>query len=128
RFELITVTKTVASITTLDNLGCTTTARIDDQSNVSIDTITIMATSAATGICETHGFSATIKTSIKTPANKVERRPRPPYLTLLTVCPIMPQPAIPPNKLAAALAMPSPVHSLFLELGVSVRSSTTLAV
>jgi predicted carbohydrate-binding protein with CBM5 and CBM33 domain len=32
---------------------------------------------------------------------------------LLTVWPIMPQPAMPPNRLAAALAMPRPVHSRF---------------
>jgi hypothetical protein len=47
---------------------------------------------------------------------------------LLTVWPIIPQPAMPPKKLAATLATPRPLHSRFFELGVSVSSSTTLAV
>jgi hypothetical protein len=73
----------------------------------------MIATRAATGTCETQGFSSTIRISSSAPANSVERRPRPPYFTLLTVWPIMPQPAMPPNRLAAALAMPRPVHSRF---------------
>ena len=40
----------------------------------------------------------------------------------------MAQPAMPPNRLAAMLGTPMPLHSRFLELGVSVSSSTTLAV
>lgn len=35
---------------------------------------------------------------------------------------------MPPNRLAATLATPRPLHSRFFELGVSVRLSTTLAV
>ena len=88
----------------------------------------MMATSTATGTCDTQGLSATIKNSKNTPANKVDKRPRPPYFTLLTVWPIMPQPAMPPNRLEAILARPRPLLSRFLELGVSVSSSTTLAV
>ena len=44
-------------MTTLDTLGCVTSVRSDDQSNVSIETMTMMATSAATGTCDTQGFS-----------------------------------------------------------------------
>ena len=122
------VTTTVASITALDRRGWRTSVRSDFQSNVSADTITMMATSATTGTCDTQGLSATISTSKNTPANSVDRRPRPPYLTLPTAWPIIPQPAMPPKQLAAMLARPRPVHSRFLLLGVSVSSSTTAAV
>jgi len=47
---------------------------------------------------------------------------------LLAVWSIIPHPAMPPKRLAATLTMPSPLHSVFLELGVSVNASTTLAV
>src|SRR6195952_1071883 len=118
RLDVATVTPTVATMTALDTLGWVTRVRSDDQSKVSIDTMTMMATSAATGTCDTQGFSATIRISRSAPANKVESRPRPPYFTLLTVCPIIPQPAMPPNRLAARLARPRPAHSRFLELEV----------
>ena len=126
---MTTVTTTVATMTALDMLadGCTS-ARSEPQSNVETDTITMMATSAATGTCDTQGFNSTMRISRNTPANSVDSRPRPPYRTLLTVWPIMPQPAMPPKRLAATLARPRPLHSRFLALGVSVSSSTTLAV
>ena len=90
--------------------------------------MTMMATRAITGTCDTQGLRATISTSRNTPANRVDRRPRPPYFTLPTAWPIMPQPAMPPNTLEAMLASPRPVHSRFLSLGVLVISSTTAAV
>ena len=40
----------------------------------------------------------------------------------------MAQPAIPPIKPDAILAMPCPLHSRYLSLGVSVISSTMVAV
>ena len=55
---------------------------------------------------------------------KVDSRPRPPDFTLITDWPIMAQPAMPPRKPVAKLATPWPMHSRFLSLGVSVRSST----
>ena len=69
-----------------------------------------------------------MRMSKNTPANSVDRRPRPPYFTLPMAWPIIPQPAMPPKQLAAMLASPKPAHSRFLSLGVSVSSSTTAAV
>ena len=48
------------------------------QFEVEADTITMMATSAITGTCDTQGLSSTISTSRKMPAKAVDRRPRPP--------------------------------------------------
>ncbi|MNV02446.1 hypothetical protein D3C71_926820 [compost metagenome] len=128
RLWVAMVTTTVASMAALDRRGWRTRAPSDFQSNVSADTITMMATSAITGTLDTQSFSATMRMSKNTPANNVDRRPRPPYFTLPTAWPIIPQPAMPPNRLAAMLATPSPAHSRFLSLGVSVSSSTTAAV
>ena len=62
------------------------------------------------------------------PPTKVESRPRPPDETLMTDWPIMAQPPMPPNTAEAMLAMPWPMHSRLLLLGVSVMSSTICAV
>ena len=78
------VMTTVASITALDRRGWRTTAPSDFQSKVEADTITMMATSAITGTCDTQSLSATMRISKNTPANSVDSRPRPPYFTLLT--------------------------------------------
>src|ERR1044072_8240640 len=67
RLAVKTVTTTVATMTALDIRGWTTTARSDDQSKVSIETITMIATSAATGTSETHGFRSTIRISRNAP-------------------------------------------------------------
>ncbi len=115
-------------MTALELRGCTTSVRSEAQLKVSADTITMIATNTITGTCDTQGLSNTFSSSRKTPANNVDNRPRPPYFTLPTAWPIMPQPAMPPNRLAAMLASPRPEHSRFLSLGVSVISSTTAAV
>ena len=62
------------------------------------------------------------------PATRVDKRPRPPDFTLITLWPIMAQPAMPPTKPVAMLATPWPTHSRFLSLRVSVMSSTMEAV
>ena len=49
--------------------------------------------------------------SINVPAEKVESLPIPPYVIFKTVCPIIPQPAIPPKKPAVILAKPCPILS-----------------
>jgi hypothetical protein len=54
--------------------------------------------------------------SRKTPAMKVDSRPRPPDFTLITDWPIIAQPAMPPMKPVAKLATPWPTHSRFLSL------------
>ncbi len=104
RLWVAMVTATVASMAALDRRGWRTRAPSDFQSNVSADTMTMMATSAITGTCDTQALSATIRMSRNTPANSVDRRPRPPYFTLPTAWPIIPQPAMPPKQLAAMLA------------------------
>jgi hypothetical protein len=86
------------------------------------------ATSAAMGIIFTHPPNTTIKISRKTPATKVESRPRPPDFTLMTVCPIIAQPAMPPKNPETIFATPGRRIHGFLLLSVSVRSSTIEAV
>src|SRR5699024_4567483 len=54
--------------------------------------------------------------------------PLPPDFTLITDCPIIAQPAIPPKKPVTILAIPCPLDSRFLSLSVSVISSTIDAV
>jgi hypothetical protein len=93
-----------------------------------METMIITATSAGIGICFTHGPSTTSSTRRNTPAVSAESRPRPPDFTLMTDWPIIAQPAMPPKRPETMLATPWPVHSRFLSLGVSVRSSTICAV
>ena len=47
-----------------------------------------------------------IRNSKNAPAKKVESRPLPPDLTLITDCPIIAQPAMPPKNPATILAIP----------------------
>ena len=63
-------------------------------------------TGAAIGIIATQSPIKTISINRKIPAASVDKRPRPPDLTLITDWPIMAQPAMPPRKPAAILAMP----------------------
>jgi len=79
-----TVTTTVASITTLELLGCSRRLRIEPQLKVPMDTMIITATSAAIGIRATQSPMKTTISSRNTPAASVERRPRPPDFTLMT--------------------------------------------
>jgi len=102
--------------------------RIESQLKVPIDTMIITATRAAMGIWLTHSLRKTTISSSTTPATRHDRRPRPPDFTLITDWPIMAQPAMPPSRPEAILAMPWPLHSRFLSLSVSVRSSTMVAV
>ena len=92
------------------------------------DTMIMTATSAAMGIWRTQSLKNSSNSNKKMPALSVDRRPRPPDFTLMTDCPIIAQPAIPPRKPLAMLATPCPMHSRLLLLVVSVRSSTMVAV
>ena len=118
---------TVVIITSV-SLNGARSKRSDDQSNVEIETMNITATSAPIGMSTSQSERTRMKTSRKPPAASVERRPRPPDFTLITDCPIIAQPAIPPKKPDTILAMPCPRASRFLSLGVSVISSTIDAV
>ena len=94
-----------------EDFGCSRRFLIDDHENVPIETMIMMATRAAIGIIATISPSATTMIKRKTPAAKAESRPRPPDFTLMTDWPIMAQPAMPPIKPVAVLAMPCPMHS-----------------
>ncbi|MNV58815.1 hypothetical protein D3C71_1512070 [compost metagenome] len=123
-----TTTTTVASMTTDDCQGCVRRLRIEPQLNVPMDTMIMTATSAGMGILATKGPSTTIRNSRKEPATNVESRVEPPDFTLMTDWPIMAQPPMPPKKPVTKFAMPWPLHSRRLLLGVSVMSSTICAV
>src|SRR5690625_4727035 len=128
RLLVAITTMTVAIMTMLDDLGCSRRLRNEDQSKVPIDTMTMTATNDAMGIMASNGLANTTSTSRNAPATNVDKRPRPPDFTLITLCPIMAQPAMPPNRPDTKLAMPWPMHSRFLSLPVSVKSSTMVAV
>ncbi len=106
RLCVATTTATVASMTTLVERGCVRRLAMERQENVPMETIIITATSAAIGIWETQLRRNTIRQSSTTPAVRVESRPRPPDFTLITDCPIIAQPAIPPIKDVQMFAMP----------------------
>ncbi len=128
RLWVITTPATVASMTMLDERGCVRRFPSEDQLNVPTETMIMMATSAGIGMMATRPPRTTIMTSRKTPAENDDSRPRPPDFTLMTDCPIMAQPAMPPMNPVAVLATPCATHSRFLSLGVSVSSSTICAV
>src|SRR5699024_12469604 len=69
-----------------------------------------------------------IKNIRNDPAVKVDNLLLAPDFTLITDCPIMEQPPIPPKKPVMIFAIPWPRDSLFLLLKESVASSTILAV
>src|SRR5690554_3428497 len=101
-----TTTATVVIITILVDNGNLRMSFTELQEKVPIDTIIITATSAAIGICLIQSLKNTTIINKKKPATKVDKRPRPPDLMLITDCPIIAQPAIPPNKPAPILAIP----------------------
>ena len=57
-----------------------------------------------------------------------DKRPRPPPLILITVCPIIPQPPVPPKRPLKIFPAPCATHSLFPLPLVSVSSSTKFIV
>ena len=73
----------MANITVEDDFGCSLKFTIEDQENVPIETIIIMAINAAIGIIATKSPKITTKISKNTPAAKVDKRPRPPDLTFI---------------------------------------------
>ncbi|SAW21307.1 Uncharacterised protein [Klebsiella pneumoniae] len=128
RLSVATTTTTVASITTLVDSGWLRRLLMERQEKVPMETMIITATRAAMGIRDTQSRRNTTISSSTTPAVSVESRPRPPDLTLITDWPIIAQPAMPPIKEVQMLATPCALHSRFLSLGVSVMSSTMVAV
>ncbi len=78
-----TTTTTVDTMTMEDERGWVRSVLIDDHENVPIETMIITATSAAIGIWLTRSPSTTMRKSRKTPAQKLDSRPRPPDFTLI---------------------------------------------
>ncbi len=69
-----------------------------------------------------------MRNSRNAPAQRQDNRPRPPEETLITDCPIIAHPAMPPNRPEVMLPSPCPAHSRFLFDVVSVISSMMDAV
>src|SRR5690606_23884090 len=128
RLCVVTTTATVVIITTLVEIGCFLMFFSESHEKVPIETIIITATKAAIGICFIQLSKNRTIINKKTPAARVDRRPRPPDFTLMIDWPIIAQPAMPPNKPEPMLAIPWSLHSRFLSLLVSVKSSTMVAV
>jgi hypothetical protein len=126
-----TVPVTVTAMTSVSPRGIrrSVAGAIECQSNVETATRIITATSAAIGITATRLPSPTTRRSSNAPAAKVEIRVRARLTrTLIIVWPIIAQPAMPPNRPVTTLAIPCPRDSRSLSEGVSVMSSTSLAV
>src|SRR5690606_9823149 len=130
RLWVTTTTATVMTMTLVSPSGMrrSVAGAMECQSNVLKDTSTITATSAAIGIWDTHGPKTMQRIMRKTPAAKVETRVRAPFRTLIMVWPIIAQQTNQPKKPVNMLAMPWPIDSRVLPEGVSVMSSTSLAV
>ncbi|RML63619.1 hypothetical protein APX70_05714 [Pseudomonas syringae pv. maculicola] len=83
RLWVATTTTTVTSITMLVESGYSLRLRIDPQLKVLTETIIITATKAAIGILANQSPRKIIIINSEIPALKVERRVRPPDLTLI---------------------------------------------
>ena len=128
RSWVATTVTVVATMTIDDCTGVERSFRTEAQSKVPTETMIITATRAAIGIRATQFCSTRIRNSRNRPAQRVDSRPRAPEVTLMIDWPIMAQPAMPPNSGDRMLAMPWPRVSRSLSDGVSVRSSSRLAV
>ena len=84
RLWVNTTTATVTNITIELCHGCTRRLGIEFQLNVPMETMIMIATSAGIGTWPTIPPSRTSMMSSARPAVKVERRPRPPDVTLMT--------------------------------------------
>ena len=131
RLFVATTTTTVVTITRVSDQGIRfrVAGRTLWKSTVETATTIITAASAAIGIASMRSESTVTRISSITPAKKVDSRVRArPSFTLTTVCPIMAQPAMPPQQPARMFATPSAQDSRLLWERVSVMSSTSLAV
>lgn len=81
---VVTTTATVVSMTTEDVGGWRRRLGIEFHEKVPIETMIITATSAGIGTRPTHGPSTASRNSRNAPATKVDRRRRPPEVTLIT--------------------------------------------
>src|SRR5699024_6242170 len=119
---------TVRIMTNASVLGAFIVYLNEPQSNVPMETMTMMPARIGIGICTTQSPRTIIRNIRNAPAVNVDRRVVAPDLTLITDCPIIAHPPMPPKKPVMKLAMPCPRDSLFLLLNESVALSTILAV
>ena len=99
-----------------------------DQAKVSITIINITPIKAAMGTCSINLSVKRIKVSNVSAIIIPDKRPLPPALMLITVCPIIPQPPVPPKSPLTMFPAPCATHSLFPFPLVSVNSSTKFIV
>ncbi len=94
-----------------------------NHSKVDITTINIIPVNTAIGIASINLYPNSINDNKNNAADIPDSLLRPPFSTLIILCPIIAQPPIPPNKPVTVLAIPCPIHSLSVDPLVSVRSS-----
>ena len=99
-----------------------------DQAKVSITIINITPTNAAIGTISMYLSAKRIKVNSVNAIITPDKRPLPPALILITVCPIIPQPPVPPKRPEMIFPEPCAIHSLFPFPLVSVSSSTKFIV
>ena len=99
-----------------------------DQAKVPITTINITPTKAAIGTCSISTEANNINANKVNAATMPDNLPRPPPFILISDCPIMAQPPIPPKKPVTIFAPPCAKHSLLEFPLVSVNSSTKFSV
>ena len=85
-------------------------------------------TSAAIGTASMYGARKRMNSSSAHAAVIPESRPRPPDFTLISDCPIMAHPPMPPKMPQVTLATPWPTHSRLPRPRVSVSSSMRVIV
>ena len=99
-----------------------------DQAKVPITTINITPTKAAIGTCSINPEANKIKANNVNAATIPDNLPRPPPFMLISDCPIMAHPPIPPKSPVTMFAPPCAKHSLLEFPLVSVSSSTKFNV
>ena len=92
-----TVTTETITSTTASDTGIFFMIRKLDQANVSITIINITPTKAAIGTCSIYLSANRMNVSKVIAIITPDKRPLPPALILITVCPIIPQPPVPPK-------------------------------
>ena len=120
---MVTTTKTNAS-----GRGIYLIRLSEENSKVPILTMNMIPTSTATGIAAITSEKLTTSMISKTAAVNEESLPRPPDVKLMTDCPIIAQPAIPPKSPDVLFPTPNAIHSLLPEPRLPPISSRTESV
>ena len=123
-----TVTKDTVINTNASDFGIFFKILKLDQAKVSITIINITPTNAAIGTISISLSAKSTKDNKVTAIIIPDNLPLPPEFILITVCPIIPQPPVAPNKPDTIFPAPCAIHSLFPLPLVSVNSSTKFIV